>query len=122
MAYILIVDDQPPARFLVRRVLESEQHTISEADDGLKALRLMDETDTPFDLILLDLRMPNLDGFEFLSMLRLRRVRPPVIVLTALWNMLPSMSDYAVSGYLSKPFTRQQLLNLVHQTLNAPAR
>ena len=120
MARILVVDDQQPARFLVRRVLEGEHHTISEADDGLKALQLLDETSTPFDLILLDLRMPNLDGFEFLSMLRVRGIRPPVIIVTALWNMLPSMSDYQVSGYLSKPFTRQQLLDLVHQVLNAP--
>lgn len=120
MAHILIVDDQPNVRFLVRRVLEAEQHTIAEAGDGLRALQLMDKTDTPFDLILLDLRMPNLDGFEFLSLLRLRRGRPPVIVLTALWNALPNLSNYPVSGYLSKPFTRQQLLDLVHQVLNAP--
>lgn len=120
MAHILVVDDQQPVRFLVKRVLETEQHTVAEANDGLQALRLLDGQ-IRFDLILLDLRMPNVDGFEFLALLRLRRVRPPVVIVTALWNPAPDFSDDLISDHLSKPFSRQKLMNVVQNNLCAPA-
>jgi CheY-like chemotaxis protein len=117
MAHILIVDDQQHVRFLVKRVLETEQHSVTEASDGLQALQLLDAK-THFDLILLDLKMPNLDGFEFLSLLRLRPIRIPVVIVSALWN--PSdLVDYPISGYLPKPFNRQKLLDIVRQLLRA---
>lgn len=119
MAHILLVDDQQHVRLLVKLVLEANQHTFSEATDGLEALQLLDQTPTPVDLILLDLLMPNLDGFEFLAILRRRSVRPPVILLTAVWNPTPDLPDYPISGELSKPFTRLKLLTTVQQTLSA---
>ena len=120
MAHILIVDDQQHVRFLVKRVLESEAHTVTEASDGLLALQLLDEN-IHFDLILLDLRMPNMDGFEFLALLRLRPVRPRVVIVTALWNPTPDLLDYPISGHLSKPFSHQKLLDVVHHHLGAQA-
>ena len=120
MAHILIVDDQQHVRFLVRRVLETDQHSVAEASDGIQALRLLDEL-TPVDLILLDLLMPNLDGFEFLSLLRLRSAPPPVIVVTALWNPESDLLNYPICGYLAKPFSRQKLLSVVHHNLDAKA-
>jgi CheY-like chemotaxis protein len=122
MAHILIVDDQQHVRFLVRLVLEAGQHTLTEAPDGLEALQLLDQTQTPIDLILLDLLMPNLDGFEFLAILRTRPIRPPVIILSAVWNPIPDLPDYPINGELSKPFTQQKLLAAVQQTLSTSGR
>ena len=121
MGRILIVDDQQHVRFLVKRVLEAQQHMVTEATDGLEALELLDKMQAEsFDLILLDLLMPKLDGYEFLARLRLRSVYPPVILVTTLWKPMPGTSDYPLSGYLSKPFTRHKLLEVVQQILQAP--
>jgi CheY-like chemotaxis protein len=120
MAHILVIDDQQHVRFLVKRVLETERHAVVEASDGLQALQLLDKM-PHVDLILLDLRMPNLDGFEFLALLRLRQVRPPVIILTALWNPDPDFSDDLITDYLFKPFSRQKLLDVVGHHLRARA-
>jgi CheY-like chemotaxis protein len=122
MAHILIVDDQQHVRFLVKRVLEAQQHTVTEASDGIEALQLLDKMPpSPFDLILLDLLMPKLDGYEFLGRLRLRGVQPPVVIVTALWKPAPGVSDYPISGHLSKPFTRQKLIEIVQEILHAQA-
>jgi two-component system, OmpR family, response regulator len=118
MAHILIVDDEAHIRFLIRKVLESDGHIISEAADGLEGLKRLKMAEVPFNLILLDIRMPNLDGLEFLSVLRLQRFSPPVIIVTALWDKLPFTSDYNISGQLFKPFSRQKMLDLVRSVLN----
>src|SRR5262245_30350506 len=102
MAHILIVDDQQHVRLLVKLALEAHPYTFSEATDRLEALQLLDQTITPVNLILLDLLMPNLDGFEFLAILQRRPVRPPVILLTAVWNPTSDLPDYPISGELSK--------------------
>lgn len=121
MANILIVDDQQHVRFLVKRVLEARQHTVTEASDGLEALQLLDKMHpTLFDLILLDLLMPKLDGYEFLGRLRLRGIQPLVVIVTAVWKPSPGVSDYPITGNLSKPFTRQKLIDVVEKALQAP--
>jgi signal transduction histidine kinase/DNA-binding response OmpR family regulator len=80
---ILVVDDDPGARAILRRQLEAEEWTVIEAEDGLQALDHLQEG-TPA-LILLDLMMPNMDGFEFVEELRQRGdgCQIPVLVLTA---------------------------------------
>jgi len=82
-ASILVVEDDEDARILIRRALESAGCTVHEAENGREALRLLDET-TP-DLILLDLMMPEMDGFEFIAELRADATRRhlPVVVVTA---------------------------------------
>ena len=120
MAHILIVDDQQHVRFLVKRVLEAQQHTVTEASDGSEALQLLDKMPLPpVDLILLDLLMPKMNGYEFLTRLRLLQDHPPVVIVTALWKPVPDLSDYPISGNLSKPFTRQKLIDVVEQVLRA---
>ncbi len=122
MAHILIVDDQQHVRFLVKRVLEAHQHTVTEASDGLEALDFLDNMQSsPCDLILLDLLMPKLNGYEFLARLGVRQGHPPVVVVTALWKPLHDSSEYPISGFLSKPFTRQKLLEVVQHQLPSQA-
>lgn len=81
---VLIVEDDPPARSIIKKFLESENWRVEEAENG--ALGLEKTSNAHFDLILLDLMMPVMDGFEFLQ--RLRRsdsssAKSPVVVITA---------------------------------------
>jgi len=81
-AQVLVVDDDPDVRTLLRRMLEAAGYRALEAENGRAALTRIAET-TP-DLILLDLMMPEMDGFEFLD--ELRRGGPrgiPIVVVTA---------------------------------------
>jgi CheY-like chemotaxis protein len=65
---VLVVDDDPMMRRMLRQLLEAEGHTVVEAEDGRAALALMNQTQP--GMILLDLLMPEMDGFEFLSTMR----------------------------------------------------
>jgi two-component system, OmpR family, response regulator len=119
MAHILIIDDEETIRFLIRTVLESAGHTIFEAHDGRVALDILETYPHPFDLIILDLRMPRMDGIEFLSTLHDSISYPPIIVLTAGGQQLRKSLEHKVSRYLTKPFTKQELFNTVDSLMQA---
>ena len=78
-----IVEDDINVRSMLKRMLEKENCVVSEAQDGHEALRVM--TEQMPQLILLDLMMPNIDGFEFIHLLRLRQdiASIPLIIITA---------------------------------------
>src|SRR5215207_1528420 len=76
-ASVLVVDDEPPLRRLIRRRLEAEQFRVEEASDGESALRLIQSR--PFDLVLTDLSMPGIDGRQIQA--TLKRYRPTIAVL-----------------------------------------
>jgi len=103
---ILVVDDTPFNRQLLARLLRGLGHEPVEAGNGLEALeRLRDEDVGPIDVILLDIVMPEMDGYETLAALRARGVSAPVCALTAL-----AMTDdrarllaAGFDGYLEKP-------------------
>jgi PAS domain S-box-containing protein len=80
---VLIVEDDTNVRSMLKRMLEKENYIVSEAQDGQEALEIM--SDHMPQLILLDLMMPNTDGFEFIHLLRLRQDMPfiPIIIITA---------------------------------------
>ncbi len=83
MKKVLVVDDNPVSRELIREVLQSPQHRILEAEDGEEALEMVRQEEP--DLVLLDIQLPVLDGFEVLRRIRgnPRFARLPVIALTA---------------------------------------
>jgi CheY-like chemotaxis protein len=119
MAHILIVDDEDSIQFLVRTVLESVGHSVFEARDGGAALDILDTHSNPFDMIVLDLLMPKVDGFEFLTKLQNHPFRPPVIVLSAHLDQIPRGIEHVISGHLTKPFRRQELNEAVNGLLSA---
>ncbi len=118
---ILTIDDKTDIRRLVRMTLEFDGHTVLEAASGPEGLELA-RNKKP-DLILLDVMMPGMDGFEVGRILRddpqLRQI--PVIMLTA----LDSQSDRetglgtGVRAYLNKPFGPVELLRLIKQLLTS---
>lgn len=113
MAHILILEDEPHIRFLVAKVLADAGHTVQEVGDGLEGLHALHATPQPFDLIVLDLQMPKMDGFQFLDLIRHQPFYVPVIVLTAHRNLCNHIESRGADGCLSKPFNRKRLIEMI---------
>jgi two-component system, OmpR family, copper resistance phosphate regulon response regulator CusR len=119
MSRILIAEDTPQiVRFLVKG-LRAEGHTTTAVDDGTMALELA--LTGQFDLLLLDLGLPGMDGWSVLTELRRRRVRLPIIVLTARDTAQDVVAglDGGADDYISKPFRLPELLARVRLRLRA---
>lgn len=121
MARILIVDDDEALREGVAETLADLGHVVEEAPDGRAALARLE--DTGIDAVLLDLRMPGLDGMEVLARIQALPAPPPVAVLTAVptaANTIEAMRLGAVD-HIAKPIGREELAALVARMLPAPA-
>ncbi len=113
---ILIVDDDPDIRKVLRLLLQA-LYQISEASDGAEAVRLIqEEKDT--DLIILDVMMPGMDGYDTCDALR-AYTNAPVLFLTAKSAEADRISAYRSGGddFLSKPFSQDELLAKVSSLL-----
>ncbi|KZE91352.1 response regulator transcription factor [Microbacterium sp. TNHR37B] len=117
MTRILVVDDEPHIVSLVTRGLASEGYETAVAEDGAEALELAMEPD--LDLIILDVGLPTMDGFEVLRHLRARGNTVPVIMLTARSGTSDTIEglDAGASDYVSKPFAVAELLARVRSRL-----
>ena len=78
---VLIIDDEPNVRLTYRVTLETEGFEVQEASDASAALRELADKD--FDLAILDMRMPEMDGLELLESMRERNIQTPVVIITA---------------------------------------
>lgn len=112
---ILAVEDEADIRFLYRVMLEGDGHEVTEAVNGTDALALASAG--AFDLVLLDMMLPDLDGFGVLSGLAAdpRTAELPVVIASAriaVEDQLRGLRAGAV-GYLTKPFSVDRLLGLV---------
>jgi DNA-binding response OmpR family regulator len=113
---VLVVDDEPDIRSLVRELLERAGHDVIEAGDGREALRVFYEEQP--DLVLLDVSMPLLDGWGTLE--RIRELSDvPVVMLTARAEELDKVRGLRAGAddYVTKPFGRQELLARVETHL-----
>ncbi len=112
---ILCVDDSPTILRAIKSFLDEELFTVISIDDPLKAL--MQILHTKPDIILLDISMPNLDGYELCSLLRRHPNfrNTPVVMVTGRTGFIDKARAKIVksSGYLSKPFTKYDLLKVV---------
>lgn len=113
---ILVVDDEERIRRLLRMYLEKEGFAITEAEDGEEALRRAINED--FDLILLDLMLPGIDGIEVTT--RLRQVKStPIIMLTAKGEEMNRVQGFEVGAddYVVKPFSPREVIYRVKAVL-----
>lgn len=115
---ILLVDDAPDTRLIMRRILQSEGLAVLEADSGVEALAILDREPT-IKLILLDLVMPDVDGFEVLRRLRLRPSRPRVCVISAMGDSEAIEQAMALDAddYLVKPIFPKDVAHKVRSLL-----
>lgn len=118
--HVLVVDDRRDVRFLSRRLLIKAGATVTEAEDGMEAVEFvkgMKDSNTEFDLVLLDMQMPRMDGYQTAKMLRQLGFTKPIIALTA-DAMQGDMNRCLESGcddYLSKPIDSNALLEIVRR-------
>ncbi len=110
--HILLIDDDEGIRDFVSMTLADEGYEVLTAPDGFTALEMIAQR--PPSLILLDMRMPMMDGEEFMNAYRhTPGPHAPVIVLTAARNAAESAQQVAADAYLAKPFELHELLDLV---------
>ncbi len=107
---ILLVDDERSFSAALKAILEKNRYTVECAYDGLEALSFL-ETET-FDVILLDVMMPHLDGYQLLSKIRGAGNNTPVIFLSAKGETEDRIKGLELGGddYLPKPFSSKELL------------
>src|ERR1041385_6053265 len=113
---ILVVDDEENMRVISSRLMEGHGHRALTAENGQKAIDILKSGES-VDLVILDVRMPVLDGFQTLFKIRkdLGLASLPVILLTAQSSDEDLMTGYGVGAdyYLTKPFKFDQLVNIV---------
>lgn len=123
MAQLLVVDDEPRILSFVSRALTARGYTVDGAVDGAQALHLA--TTRRYDIMILDLRMPGLDGAAVLRALTAITPRPRVIVLSAVADVQTKVDllELGACDYLAKPFAIAELIARVRvnmRPLNVP--
>lgn len=114
---ILVVDDDYAIRKFLVMALETEGYKVDAASNGLEALTLIRQKGSKkYDLILLDMQMPVMDGWKFLPIYHLEEhlgLKAPVIVMSAPMTLTRYASQIKADGYLPKPFHLEDLLTLI---------
>jgi len=120
---ILIVDDAATVRLYYRGILETAGYTVEEAMNGIEALEKA--LDAPYDLYVVDVNMPKLNGYGFLNELRQQEIpQPPAIMVSTEAAPRDEAAAYraGANGYLIKPVQPAQLLTYVHLMLGEAVR
>jgi DNA-binding response OmpR family regulator len=114
---ILLIEDEPGIAFSIETDLQTEGYEVEVVDDGAKAIpRALAES---FDLILLDVMLPNMDGFEICRQLRHQGLKTPVILLTAKTHEAEKILglDMGADDYVTKPFSPRELRARIRSVL-----
>lgn len=124
MARILVVDDEPEARMLVERILAGAGHEVSSVADGLAAVAAV-KRQKP-DLLVLDLNLPKIDGFEVCRQIKAdpEVAATPVVMITAAYGTVQDAKRGLQLGaveYVVKPFAAQVLIHNVDRLLRRAA-
>ncbi len=118
---IMVVDDSRTIRAIAKSMLEHHQYQIVTAEDGIDALEKLDKQNPSPDLILLDIDMPRMDGFEFATVVsnneKLKQI--PIIVITS--RIAEQNKEKALSlgakKFIEKPFEEQTLIEAIREVL-----
>jgi CheY-like chemotaxis protein len=117
MAKILVVDDEPDMIWAITNVLLSENHSVVSVNSGEEALQKVRET--PLDLVLLDFRLPGMDGIQILE--NIRQIKPglPVVMVTGYGGIEEAVQAIKLGAahYIAKPFENDHLVEIVNKSL-----
>jgi heavy metal response regulator len=123
--HILVVEDETKVASFIRRGLEASSYSVDVEHDGAAGLRRLLEHD--YDLIILDVMLPRLDGLSLMKEIRQRQINIPVLLLTARVTIADKVMglDLGADDYLTKPFIFEELLArvraLLRRSTSAPA-
>ena len=114
---ILVVDDEDALRTIVHHELQSHGYEVHEAEDGEVALQKLDST--RFDLVILDIYMPNIDGMEVLRKIREKKIMTKVIMLTGVNELKIARESVALGAndFITKPYDFKNLLACINRVL-----
>lgn len=107
---ILVVEDEQKVASFIRDGLQAEQYAVDVAYDGVAGIRLAEQND--YDVIVLDIMMPKVDGITALKKIREHQIATPVLMLTAKAELAPKLESFEAGAddYLTKPFHFEELL------------
>ncbi len=110
MFQILVVDDDRNTRMLLKAVLEAENYSVLTASDGVQALQVLDENHV--DLVVLDVMMPNMDGYAFTKTLREGNDNLPILMISARQLPADKKKGFLVGtdDYMTKPIDEEEML------------
>jgi len=108
---VLVVDDDPFILQTVSEILRDEGYQVETAQNALEAARTVARAHP--SVVLLDIRMPGLDGPRFARELRARDIRPKILVMTAAYNARRWAEEIGADAYLEKPFELEELIGVV---------
>ena len=121
MYHLLVVDDEVRIRSIIKKYAEFEGHTTSEAGDGMEAVRLCRKE--KFDIIIMDIMMPELDGFSACREIR-KFSQVPIIMLSARADEYDKINGFSigVDDYVVKPFSPKELMMRVEAVMKRTLR
>lgn len=111
MYHILVVDDEEKIRTLIRKYAEFEGHQVTEAENGMQAVEICRRTPSLFDIIIMDVMMPELDGFSAVREIR-KYSATPVLMLSARGEEYDRVHGFelGIDDYVVKPFSPKELM------------
>ncbi|HMD61420.1 MAG TPA: response regulator [Opitutaceae bacterium] len=118
---ILVIDDDGPIRTVVARSAARVGFTVDQASDGQQAIALFESNPARYTLVILDFKLPGMDGTEVVS--RLRQLRPDIrVILTSGFSRQEAMEEFlglGIAGFLQKPFALETLVSEMRAALDA---
>ncbi len=116
-ARVLVIDDEAIVRVSCKRVLEPQGYEVEVTERGAEALRMLQER--PFDVVVTDLLMPDMDGLEVLKKIKESWPEIPVIIITGYGTVSTAVQAVKLGAYdvVEKPFTPETILQVVERAL-----
>ncbi|MCA9500351.1 MAG: response regulator [Nitrospira sp.] len=120
---ILVIDDEAGIRKVVRMTLEKAGYYVVDAEDGAEAIRMLNEGEHPMviDVIITDIRMPNINGLEAITYFQREYPSVPLIVLTGFpdIDLATQLMKQGITDYLVKPVDRKKLHTAVADAISS---
>lgn len=115
MYNILVVDDEAKIRLIIKKYAEFEGNKVTEAENGMEAVNLCRERPDSFDIIIMDVMMPELDGFSAVAEIR-KTLKTPVLMLSARGEEYDRIHGFelGIDDYVVKPFSPKELMMRVN--------
>jgi two-component system, response regulator FlrC len=121
MPRLLVVDDDPLARSMIHTMLSQHGYEVVEVKTGAQALRqLLTDTAMPFDAVLTDLMMPEVNGVALTAAVRQRFPYLPILIISAYGHWAADALERGANDYLQKPFHLHDLLTSVKRFTASP--